>query len=432
MDISVSGAVAAPTSVPESLQVTAPVLSLHPASAHGHALAGRAGDGVSLTLSNTGDAPLHWSASSALAWSAWSNASGTLAAGQSLQDTVRYDAGSLSAGRYTGALSIRSDDSTQVSVQVPDTLDVSAQPDTSNGLSCDSLEVHASVGSDGGAAQTLSLRNRTDGPLTWTVVRRIGWIKLQSYTGVIQAGAASGLSMSFDFTGLPSGDYRDTVVFEWGSDSTRWLRLPVHVAFTAGDASPLICADAPTARWNGASAELDWTPSPDARVVRYHIYRRESAGSFVGLGFVRGDSTRLVDASADTSHSYAYRLDPVDSRGQENSSCTEVRLDARGGVASSVAAVLAYPNPFSAALKVRVDVPGALGAQSSVRVRVMDAGGRVVKTLLDETRPAGRFVLDWDARNGLGQPVVAGLYRVLLDINGQRFGGQWLARRWTP
>lgn len=424
---------AAPVSVPESLFVQAPALAWSPASVHGRALAGRPGEPVAVTLSNVGELALHFTADSGTPWSAWSRAGGSILPGQSVRDTVRFSAAGLLPGRYTAHLALGTDDSAHASVLLADTLDVSPLPDTTSGLGFDSLEVHLSIAGSGGGPWPLSLHNRGGSPETWSLVRHADWIRVQPSGGTLPAGGAAGIQLSFDFTGLGSGAYRDTLTLAWGADSSLWVRLPVHIEFTADDASPLICPAGLSASWVNPAAELTWNPSADLRVQRYHIYRRQSPGAYQALGFVSADSFRFRDATADTSASYTYRLNPVDSRGAENEGCSEVRLDSRAAGASGLAAgVLAYPNPFAGHLKVRVDVPASVGALARVKVTIYDAGQRPVRILLNETRSPGRHVIEWDSRNGEGLPVVAGLYRVALEINGQRVGAQWLARRWTP
>ncbi|MDH4038916.1 MAG: T9SS type A sorting domain-containing protein, partial [Candidatus Krumholzibacteria bacterium] len=43
-------------------------------------------------------------------------------------------------------------------------------------------------------------------------------------------------------------------------------------------------------------------------------------------------------------------------------------------------------------------------------IRLYDVTGRLVKTLVDEPRPAGAHQVSWDGRNGRGEPVATGVY----------------------
>ena len=65
------------------------------------------------------------------------------------------------------------------------------------------------------------------------------------------------------------------------------------------------------------------------------------------------------------------------------------------------------PNPFNPATTIAYDVPGG-GAD--VSIRIYDVTGRVVRTLVDEHRPAGTHEVGWDGRNDAGVSVASGVY----------------------
>jgi hypothetical protein len=64
------------------------------------------------------------------------------------------------------------------------------------------------------------------------------------------------------------------------------------------------------------------------------------------------------------------------------------------------------PNPMISAVRVAYDLP----AESHVRVRIFDAGGRVVATLVDGRRDAGAYTSTWDGADTRGARVPAGVY----------------------
>jgi len=69
------------------------------------------------------------------------------------------------------------------------------------------------------------------------------------------------------------------------------------------------------------------------------------------------------------------------------------------------------PSPFAARTTVSFD----LAAERAVRVRVLDVRGAVVRTLADGVRPAGRYRLDWDGRDGSGHALANGVYWVSFE-----------------
>jgi hypothetical protein len=70
-----------------------------------------------------------------------------------------------------------------------------------------------------------------------------------------------------------------------------------------------------------------------------------------------------------------------------------------------------HPNPFNPRTAVSFD----LAREGDVRVVVYDAAGRMVRTLVSETRPAGRYEITWDGHDDAGQQVASGVYIVRLE-----------------
>jgi hypothetical protein len=76
--------------------------------------------------------------------------------------------------------------------------------------------------------------------------------------------------------------------------------------------------------------------------------------------------------------------------------------------ATPAPALAAYPNPFNPSTTIAVVLP----ADTHVELRVYDIGGRLVKSLLDEDRPAGYSEVRWDGRDNRGRPAASGVYVV--------------------
>jgi hypothetical protein len=75
-----------------------------------------------------------------------------------------------------------------------------------------------------------------------------------------------------------------------------------------------------------------------------------------------------------------------------------------GSMPNALAA--AFPNPFVRRTSIVFD----LAAPTDVRLEILDLQGRVVRTLADGVRPAGRHTAEWDGRDRNGAPVAEGLY----------------------
>ena len=71
------------------------------------------------------------------------------------------------------------------------------------------------------------------------------------------------------------------------------------------------------------------------------------------------------------------------------------------------------PNPFNPSTTIVFELPLA----ERVRLDVYDAGGHLVRALLDEERSAGQGSVRWDGRDGRRMPVASGLYTYRLIAN---------------
>jgi hypothetical protein len=75
-----------------------------------------------------------------------------------------------------------------------------------------------------------------------------------------------------------------------------------------------------------------------------------------------------------------------------------------------------FPNPAIGPARIAFDVP----REARVRLTVVDLQGRVVATLEDGVRSAGRYLSIWDGRTS-GRRAVAGMFFVRLDAGGRTF-----------
>jgi arabinogalactan endo-1,4-beta-galactosidase len=81
-----------------------------------------------------------------------------------------------------------------------------------------------------------------------------------------------------------------------------------------------------------------------------------------------------------------------------------------------------FPNPFNPTTVIRYQVPALNGADGpaarKVRLVVYDILGRKVRTLVDDTKPAGAYSIGWDGLDDEGLPLVSGTYVARLEAGG--------------
>jgi FlgD Ig-like domain len=77
----------------------------------------------------------------------------------------------------------------------------------------------------------------------------------------------------------------------------------------------------------------------------------------------------------------------------------------------------AAPNPFGSGTTIRYELPHA----ASVRLRIFDVAGRLVRTLADHPEGQGSHAAHWDGRDGTGNRVASGVYFYALDAGKETF-----------
>ena len=73
-----------------------------------------------------------------------------------------------------------------------------------------------------------------------------------------------------------------------------------------------------------------------------------------------------------------------------------------------------HPNPFNPSTTIVFDMPAAGAANLSV----YNLKGQLVKTLTNESKPAGRHSFTWDGTDSLNRPVSSGVYFYRLTAAG--------------
>lgn len=72
------------------------------------------------------------------------------------------------------------------------------------------------------------------------------------------------------------------------------------------------------------------------------------------------------------------------------------------------------PNPFNPTTTISYQIPEA----GQVKLTVFSSIGQVVRTLVDEARPAGTYTVNWDGSDAFGRQVASGLYFYRMQGDG--------------
>jgi hypothetical protein len=171
---------------------------------------------------------------------------------------------------------------------------------------------------------------------------------------------------------------------------------------------------------SGGGNQLTWDTASDPAIAAFHVYRGATA-DFVPLPanllhVIAG--TEWWDGTAACA-SHHYKLTAVDGTGRESLAVSPELITAAGRTPSAPIVLLQNdPNPFNPRTTIRFALPRS----GPVKLRIYDLGGRLVRSLVDEIRPAGDQAVTWDATDRGGRPVAAGVYVYTLEAGRTRAG----------
>ncbi|MDH3215355.1 MAG: T9SS type A sorting domain-containing protein [Candidatus Krumholzibacteria bacterium] len=179
----------------------------------------------------------------------------------------------------------------------------------------------------------------------------------------------------------------------------------------------------------GAGNHLTWDPSEDEDFKYYNIYR--AAGPFATPNGPPGAGDwELIHATIDLEWyddpqydgwNIWYKMTTVDLAGNESDQV--VWGDDPGEVVGigdivtpdQFALYQNVPNPFNPTTVIRYDVPAGGG---SVSLKIFDAAGRLVRTLINGEQTSGQKTATWDGRDDHGQMVASGVYFYRMRAEG--------------
>ncbi len=128
-----------------------------------------------------------------------------------------------------------------------------------------------------------------------------------------------------------------------------------------------------------------------------------------------GEIAVLTFRAAGTGDHIDLRFGDVRLRGVGNEdltvTVTGLALSNGGTVPSVTRLVGAVPNPFNPTTAIHFE----LSASQHVTIGIYDVGGRLVRNLVDEQRPAGRYADSWDGRDNDGRASGSGVYLLRME-----------------
>jgi hypothetical protein len=127
----------------------------------------------------------------------------------------------------------------------------------------------------------------------------------------------------------------------------------------------------------------------------------------------------FVDRTVVSGRTYVYRLEVLRLDGAAEI-IAEQTISVGGSAPRQLALHQNHPNPFNPSTSIRFDLPET----AHVKLRIYDVGGRLVRSLVDESLLPEFYALTWDGRDEQSREVGSGVYFYRLDV-----GDRVLTRR---
>jgi len=171
------------------------------------------------------------------------------------------------------------------------------------------------------------------------------------------------------------------------------------------------------ANTSGNAVTLSWQVACDVPASSFLVERADAwEGDYATLNLevTRNNGTwfSCTDRDVVSGATYWYRISLVSPSGRETYGPVEVRVESAPAV---FAVYQSYPNPFNPTCFIRFDVP----RPGELTLRVFDAGGRVVRTIVDRWVGSGSYIETWDGRDDGGTNMPSGVY--FYELKSQDF-----------
>ena len=216
----------------------------------------------------------------------------------------------------------------------------------------------------------------------------------------------------FDSTAVCAEYHYFQVIAHTSDWSKEWISAP-DSGYSVDNLVPCppICL-AGEQSYNPEGLELTWTPNEELDLDFYTIYRATDPGFTPGPDNLLASQcdTLYFDGEWTWDGGYCYKVAAVDIHGNESEYtllCSENITGDETPVKPPVTYLEQnYPNPFNPSTSIAFGLNGP----GQVSLRIYDATGRLVRTLVEESREAGVYHEIWDGRDNGGRAIASGIY----------------------
>lgn len=158
--------------------------------------------------------------------------------------------------------------------------------------------------------------------------------------------------------------------------------------------------------------QLTWSHNTETDLWHYAVYRGADGNFVPGPGNIISSppDTAYFDGDWRWDSGFYYKVSAIDVHGNESPFSLLRPIDITGDdtPVTPLATFLEqnYPNPFNP----QTTIAFGLKESAEVSLRIYDAAGRLVRTLVSEKRTAAHYEEVWDGRDNHGLAVASGVY----------------------
>ncbi len=250
----------------------------------------------------------------------------------------------------------------------------------------------------------IRLEQTSAGDIYWKLVSRMDACYLESYSEVVPT--------LFDSTASSWEYHYFQVIAHTNDPLVCWVSEP-DSGYSVDNLSPevplgLACEQS----FTPAGLQLTWDPNVEDDLAGYYIYRGTSEEFEPGPEtFLTSTSDTLTfDDEWSWSIDYWYKVSAVDIHGNESGfaliGSDQVTGDDPGTVPDAAFLSQNWPNPFNPSTTISF----GLREKDHVSLRIYDAAGRLVVSLIDGDMPGGQHKAVWDGTDGKGAALTSGIY----------------------
>jgi hypothetical protein len=254
----------------------------------------------------------------------------------------------------------------------------------------------------------------TDKPLIR--LQRVGsatyyWYLIDTIVAFYLPGYSAPVPTLFDSTSVSTELHYFQVIAHTSDPYTFYTSEPAsgYSVDNLPPAAPLALAGEQT---EPEAIQLTWDPNSETDLSHYAVYRGTDPGFTPGTGNRIGEPNlpELLDGEWRWDAGYHYKVTALDGHGNESEvACLGPDFITDAGNSPAPPATYlgqSYPNPFNRSTRIAF----GLGEAAEISLGVYDVSGRLVRVLVDGSRDARAYEVEWDGTDARGKRVASGVY----------------------